>query len=195
MKQYINISRFEKDQLSEFEKLFKSLYPRLMSLGSRFLPNEIVEDFVQDVFSMYWIEREKLELNNVESYLFKSLQNKCLNYIQHKDVEKKYISSQRIAQARLDYYEHNTEEDRLLNSISTQEFKEQLEAEIEKLPIRMAEAFRLCYIEDLSHKEISKIMNISTRTVEVHIYKALERIRENINPANLLAYLISVNFF
>lgn len=166
-----------------------------MSLGSRFLPDDIVEDFVQDVFSMYWTEKEKLELENIESYLFKSLQNKCLNYIKHKDVEKKYLATQRIAQARLNYFKHNVEEDRLITSISTHEFKQRLEAELEKLPPRMAEAFRLFYFEDFSHKEISEIMNISTRTVEVHIYKALDKIRKNINPISFFVYLSIINLF
>jgi RNA polymerase sigma-70 factor (ECF subfamily) len=53
-----------------------------------------------------------------------------------------------------------------------------LEAALEKLPPKCREAFRLCYFEELSYKEIAQIMNISHRTVEVHVQKALNLLRK-----------------
>lgn len=195
MDQNLNIHKIQKGDLDEFEKLFRTLYPRLISLGIRFLPIYIVEDLVQDVFTGYWEEKENLELQKIESFFYKSLQNKCLNYIKHKQVEEKYVAIQKIAQERLNYFQQNTEESKLLRSINDQELKEQLELELEKLPKRMSEAFRLCYFEDLTHKEISDKMGISVRTVENHIYKVLEKIRGNIVSVSLLSYIFEITYF
>ena len=70
-----------------FKRLFEFLYPRMMSLACRFVDDETAKDLVQDVFVDYWEQQHTLHLTNPSSYLYKSIQNKCLNHIRHQAVE------------------------------------------------------------------------------------------------------------
>ncbi|WP_299261074.1 sigma-70 family RNA polymerase sigma factor [uncultured Aquimarina sp.] len=56
-----------------------------------------------------------------------------------------------------------------------------LENSIEQLPEKCREVFKLSRLEQKRHKEIAKILGISTKTVEVHITRALRFLKTNIS--------------
>ena len=57
---------------------------------------------------------------------------------------------------------------------------ETIELSVKKLPPKCAEAFRLCYYRNMSHKEVAAMMHISPRTVEGHIHAALTFLRSKL---------------
>ncbi|MGB3145955.1 MAG: sigma factor-like helix-turn-helix DNA-binding protein, partial [Maribacter sp.] len=64
------------------------------------------------------------------------------------------------------------------------EFEERLkivEAEIENLPDQCKRVFLMGKREGLRYKEISEILHISIKTVEVHMSKALRRLRTQLS--------------
>ena len=179
-----------------FRRFFNSLYPKLMSLACRFVNDEEAKDLVQDVFVDYWEQKHNMEVVNIYSYLYKSIQNKCLNHIKHQAVVEGYAAKVKIAQERMDYLARNTDENELFRQVSDRNLRELIEASVRKLPPKCQEAFRLCYFHEMTCKEVAERMDLSPRTVEGHIQKALVFLREDLHPLHpLLSWLLLSGFF
>jgi RNA polymerase sigma-70 factor (ECF subfamily) len=184
-----NIRRMNSESASVFKQLFESLYPKLMGLACRFVDEETAKDLVQEVFMNYW-EQQEAGIANVTSYLYKSTQNKCLNYLKHQSVVEGYAQQLSIAQARIDYLTRIADDNELFSQISNQNLLEVIESSVEKLPPKCREAFRLCYFHDMTCKEAAEVMGISPRTVEGHVQKAVVQLREDLSP--LLIWILIV---
>jgi RNA polymerase sigma-70 factor (family 1) len=176
-----NIRRISSERASVFKQLFESLYPKLMGLACRFVDEETAKDLVQEVFMNYW-EQQDTGIVNVESYLYKSTQNKCLNCLKHRSIMDGYAQQLGIAQARIDYLTRIADDNELFRQISNQNLLEIIESSVEKLPPKCGEAFRLCYFHEMTCKETAEIMGISPRTVEGHVQKAVAQLREDLKP-------------
>lgn len=180
------IYRIKLGDATVFKQLFEFLYPKLMGLACRFVDDEVAKDLVQEVFMDYWEKKQDAAIMNVASYLYKSIQNKCLNYLKHQSVVDGYTSQLKIAQARIDYLNRTTDDSELFRQISDQNLREIIESSVEKLPPKCREAFRLCYFHEMTCKEAAEVMGISPRTVEGHVQKAIIHLREDLGPLLLL---------
>ena len=191
----INIStlnQLKQGDKNAFRQFFEFLYPRLMGLACRFVDDEIAKDLVQDVFVDYWEKKQKMDIANVPSYLYKSIQNKCLNHIKHQAVVDGYTDMIKIAQARMDYLARTTDDNELFRQVSNQNLREIIETSVGKLPPKCQEAFRLCYFQEMTCKEAAEVMGVSPRTVEGHLQNAVVHLREDLRP--LLSWLIFSGF-
>ena len=191
MQQDFDIQRVKQGDAGAFRRFFDFLYPKLMSLACRFVDEEAAKDLVQDVFVDYWEQKQLLEVSNISSYLYKSVQNKCLNHIKHQAVEQGYATRVKIAQARMDYLADITDDNELFRQVSSRNIRSLIETSVEKLPPKCRAAFRLCYFQDMTCKEAAAQMGLSPRTVEGHIQKAITHLRKEIRP--LLCWLLVSN--
>lgn len=192
MQQDFDIQRVNRGDADEFRRFFECLYPRLMRIACRFVDDETAKDLVQDVFVDYWEQKHIMDVANVSSYLYKSVQNKCLNHIKHQSVEENHSVKVKIAQSRMDYLTLNIDNNEIFRQISNQNLRELIEVSVGKLPPKCQEAFRLCYFHEMTYREVSEIMGLSPRTVEGHIQKAIVHLREDLRP--LLSWLIFSGF-
>lgn len=176
----------------EFKRFFEFLYPRMMGVACRFVDDEAAKDLVQDVFVNYWEHKNNIDVANISSYLYKSVQNKCLNHIKHQAIKDSNMAKVKIAQSRMDYLVRYTDDNELFRQLSNQNLRELIEESVGKLPPKCREAFRLCYFNEMTCKETAKIMNLSPRTVEGHVQKAIVHLREDLQP--LLCLLILSGF-
>lgn len=173
-----------------FRQFFEYLYPKLMALACRFVNDEIAKDLVQEVFFDYWEQKQRVQVANVQSYLYKCLQNKCLNYIKHQSVIDGYATRVKIAEARIKYMETTSDDDGLFKQISDKNLREVIDSSVEKLPPQCRQAFRLCYFHDMTCKEAAEVMGLSPRTVEGHVQKAISLLRDVLRPFMTLLLLI-----
>lgn len=158
-----------------------------MSLACRFVDDESAKDIVQEVFATYWEQKEIIEANYIHSYLFKCVQNRCLNYLKHRMiVNEAHIS---IAEQRIESLGTDSDANDTLRNLITRDVYEVVESSVRKLPPRCAEAFRLCFFHDLPQKEVAVIMNISLRTVETHIRQAVTFLKTDLHDLLLLILL------
>lgn len=189
-----DIQRIKQGDEDAFKALFEFLYPKLMGLACRFVDNEIAKDIVQDIFVDYWEQKHITDVANVSSYLYKSVQNKCLNYIKHQTVVDGYTSKMKIAQARMDYISRTTDDNEVFRQVSNQNLRDLIEASVGKLPPKCQEAFRLCYFYEMTCREAAEVMGVSPRTVEGHLQKAVAGLREDLRPLLtvwLIGFLLS----
>lgn len=189
MEAKIDMAKVKEGDPVAFKTFFECFYPKLMALACRFVDEQVAKDLVQEVFASYWERKKVIEANNIRSFLFRWLQNDCLNYIKHQRVKDEYEARVRVAEARVEYLNSSTDENDVMTQVISRDLREIIEASVDKLPPKCAEAFRLCYFQDLSHREVAERMGISVRTVDGHVHQALTYLREDLKHLFLLVLI------
>ena len=188
MRQSYDMQNAKSGDSDTFKKIFEFYYPRIMGLACRFVDEDTAKDLVQDVFVEYWEKEQKMNIKNISSYLYKTIQNKCLNHIKHQTIVDRFSTSEKIAQARIDYLARTTDDNETFRQISYQNLLEVIEISIGKLPPKCQKAFKLCYFHEMTCKEAAEIMGISPRTVEGHVQKAIDYLKKDLRP--LLGWIL-----
>jgi len=145
---------------------------------------DIAEEVVQEVFIDYWEKKKwNQDIENLPAYLKKAVVYRSIDIIrkQKRNPEKEDLEI--IDDITIS--EELTAEDIMIS----QENYDHLKEEITKLPERTREVFMLSRFEKLSYKEISEQLEISDKTVEYHISKALKTIKEALISGVLLGFI------
>lgn len=155
--------------------IFKEHYAYLCQAIIRIIKDPYVtEDLAQDVFHDLWKRRENLQIStSIKAYLRRAGVNKTLNYIRDKKVkwddEDKLPSIAASAPSASD-------------NLETQDLQKLIDQTIDALPERCRLVFTLSRFEELSYKEIAASLDISVKTVENQMSKALKILREALDP-------------
>lgn len=156
-----------------FDFIFKEYYKNLVWFAMDFIQGQDkAEEFVQGVYVRLWEERDKIEIvTSLKAYLYKSVKNKCLDYIKHVNVKNRY--EQMVQDKASDISSEN--------AFFSFELKERIDEAIEHLPTKTKEIFKLNRFGNKKYREIAELLNISVKTVEAHIGKALSFLRKELN--------------
>jgi len=164
-----------------FEMVFKYYYSGLVVYADQIVKNTAVsEDIVQSVFMKLWETRHSLEIRSFRSYFIQCVKNRCIDYLRSQEVKNKFShqhSDLPLVEMPEDLW---TKTD--LNEIIHQA--------IDKLPPRCREIFIMSRIDNLKTAEIAEKLDLSGRTVETQISKALKILR-----VELADYLTILVFF
>ena len=165
----------------QFEKLYKSYYPKLVGYASFFLKNDEAHDVVQEVF-LDLLEKEDKKLNEstLNAYLYRAVQNKCVDIIRHKTVKDQYASEagKKLLQMEADYFYSSRNE--IEEALLSQELQEQIDIAVETLPPKGKQIFKLRFEHQKTAAEIASIMQISRSTVENHLYTSIKSLRQKL---------------
>ena len=168
------VERLKSGDSDSFSEIFSTYYRDLVFFAFSFihkLPD--AEDIVQDTFAKLWEDRKKLDVTvSLKSLLLKTIQNKCIDWHRHKTHVNNH-SIYIIDNSPL--YEYDTD-----NYVLRSELEGRIEKAIANLPEKVKEAFEMNRFEGLKYQEIATKLNVSTRTVEVRISKALELLRKSL---------------
>lgn len=162
---------------ASLEKLFNEEYVNLCSCFEykfRFSHDE-AKDAVHAGFVKLWESREALNsYASVKMYLFKIISNICLDLLKHKNVREKHKNYiiKSTAPASLDSAFENLHAKQLILDI---------EDALAHMPDQMRTVFRLSRYEGLKYAEIAAELNISIKTVETQMSRALVRLRKNLS--------------
>ena len=182
------LEALQKGEEKAFVYLFDRYYEGLLNYAGRIVrETELAHDLVQETFCKLYEDHLNIHLS-VKSYLYKSVYNSCLNEIKYQKVVNNYADRE-----LLDFYFSEivqTPEAEL--ALQNEDIRKALEEAINKLPERCREVFVLSKVEELSNKEIAEKLNISVKTVEVQMTKALSRLRKELEW--LLSLIFFVNF-
>jgi len=180
------IVRLKAGDQTAFELLFHFYYPGLVMYSAQFTTDRIeAEEIVQDFFVRFWQKHQQILLtDSLKSYLFLSVKNGCLNYLKHKKVEEKYIRQMAELSSRHLAYDP----DLYLAS----ELQEKVKNAIDLLPEKCREIFIMSRIQGLKNEEIATNLNISKRTVETQISKALKVLRVELKDYIGLMILLGI---
>lgn len=165
------------DDQKSFEELFHRCYQRLVRFAVEYVhAHEPAEEIVSDIFLKLWAGRETYrEVLHIEKYLFTAVRNQSLNYLRQ-------FSTYRVI---------NTDNPEQLDLVNTHdpykasEWKEllaMLDEAVESLPPRRRKIFRLIREEGFKAREVAEIMNLSPRTVETQLFKAVKTLHIVLQP-------------
>lgn len=165
----INLQQGDK---KSFSYIFSKYYKDLVHFAFTFSKDtDTAEEIVQDVFVKFWDNRHFIHVSSsVKSYLLKATQNKCLDWLRHQKIKEEYL---KIAPYITPLSENNTD-----NYLLLSELQSNLDKALNSLPEEIAEAFRLSRFVDLKYSQIARKQNVSVRTVEVRISRALQLLRD-----------------
>lgn len=154
-----------------FEFLYNKYYGVMyLHAYNKLRDRETAKDIVQDIFAGIWQKKEDLDIKaGLSSYLYASIRNKVIDYISKEKSKINYLDSLADYQER-DY----STTDHLLREKMLQQ---QIENVLEQLPPRLREVFELSRKQHLSHKEISKKLNLSEQSVRTYIKDVLRILR------------------
>lgn len=156
-----------------YEQVFVGYYELLCRYAYTVVRDkDEAEEVVQNLFYNVWRKREELSVqSSVKSYLYRAVRNDCLNRIKHNKVRSSYAAD----------YRHVAEvSGNGLEGLEAKELASRINLAIETLPTQCATVFKLSRFEQLSYAEIAGKLDISIKTVEVHMGKALKRLREQL---------------
>jgi len=160
--------------ITAFEMYFKAYYQPLCNYAYTFLHDrEEAEEIVQNTFLSVWEKRTSLHIRtSAKSYLYAMVRNACLNILKHEKIKQKHAGEE-IALAAPGY-------DAVSHSIETAELENRIVVAMEKLPDQCGLVFKLSRFEELKYSEIAEQLQISVKTVENHMGKALRIMREEL---------------
>lgn len=181
-------SRIKIGDEQAFELLFRKYYIRLCCFANKFLNEpEEARDVVQQVFTKIWEGRQDIDPEvSLNAYLFKITQNICINKLRRNKVESKYAEIYKLV-----YIEHR--EISPYESLMSDELEKNISNAVAKIPPRCKRVFELSRIEGLKYIEIAAVLNISIKTVETQMSKALQILRLELREyMKVLLFLISL---
>lgn len=175
---------------SEFEKLFKSQFKELCFFAQLYIKDiDTAKEIVQEVFISLWEKRDSIEEGkSIITYLKSSIANKSINYLRdNKKFDKEILRFENL------YPEAG-------NSVSdilvVDELRILIDDAINELPDKCKEIFLLNRFGNLKYKEISIKLDITLKTVEGQMAKALQHMRNKlIHYIGILIIMINLKNF
>jgi RNA polymerase sigma-70 factor (ECF subfamily) len=158
-----------------FDHLFTHYYNYMCHAVYRIIPdNAFVEDVVQEVFYEMWKKRDNIKIHtSLKAYLRRASVNKSLNHIRDRKIN---FNS-------LEEVEHKGSGWAMANQLmEAKELAEKIDLAIDQLPEKCRIIFAMSRFEEMSYREISEALNISIKTVENQISKALRHMRVALQP-------------
>ena len=163
----------------DVESLFKTHYTEMYHLALTLLFDEAEsKDVVSEVFSNLLSGRTIVRTDNARAFLLASVRHRCLNVLQHKQVQERFV---RLL----------TEESDALVCKDTVEEQMQMEELMrylqDCLPPMSIEIFRLRYLQEMTCQEVAEALNVSRQTVHAHLRQTMEKTRKYFATRNTAA--------
>ena len=157
-----------------FETIFKNYYERLCNYANTIMNNiDEAEEMVQSTFLNLWEKHEDIEIHtSIKSYLYRAVHNHCLNRVKHYKVRQEHSKELK--------YQSEDGIDSTSQELIGTELEKQIALAIDSLPPQCSKVFKLSRFENLTYAEIAEQLNLSVKTVDNHLGKALKILREKL---------------
>lgn len=155
-----------------FEVVYKNHFDALYRYAYSILRDEYQsEEMVQNVFLKIWEKKDELAIQtSLKAYLFRSVYNACLNWIQHQKVKQQY-------ETHTTHVMNNVKPENPIQVSQYKSLQEALHKAMDELPEQCRTVFQMSRFGELKYREIASELNISEKTVENHMSKALKLLR------------------
>ena len=172
------LKRLKENDEEAVRWLFSTYFSSLVGVAHRIVQDQdMAKDIVQDVFVRLWSHRDTLRItSSLQSYLKRSVVNKAIDYKRRfYDKNKEALDDQKER-----FYHINHAEDRL----SEEDTRQQINHAINTLPERCRLVFILSRHEALTYAQIAEKLDISIKTVENQMTKALKILRQALSSVH-----------
>ena len=165
------ISGLQQQNKVIFDLVFTYYYSGLCAYANQILKDmQASEDLVQDFFVKIWHQADKIQINcSLKSYFFSSIKNRAFDILKHEKIKTQYVNLN-------DGCQESVTPDEIWE-FTQGELEELIEKALQQVPPRAREIFELSRFKGVANEEIARQLNISKRTVEVQISRALQVLR------------------
>jgi RNA polymerase sigma-70 factor, ECF subfamily len=133
------------------------------------------EEIVEQLFYTIWKNHKELPLlRSLNAYLYGAVRNQSLQYLSHKNIQQTFAKKSKAGN-ELEIHEIDPQKQMEIN-----ELESLVNATIDELPERRRVIFRMHRFEGVKYDEIASQLQISVKTVEAEMTKALKAMREQI---------------
>lgn len=155
-----------------FELIFNKYYKSLLRFAEHHVfSQDTANDIVQETFLRLWEKAPRLHINtSLKAYLFRSVRNRCLDYLRHIQVQDKY--KQQLIEAQI--YSRATEVD------IDRETDRKINEAIQSLPDQCKKILQLSFFEGKKYDEIARQLDISINTVKTQVSRAYKHLRKTL---------------
>ena len=160
----------------EFNQIFQLYYEELCRIVFPVVKDQdIAEDVVQDVFVKIWIRRDELEIKTtIKAYLYKAVVFRALDHIRKQKNTTKVNDELKIISPQ----SHNN----IDAVVQEKELVVAINEGLDKMSENMRAIFQLSRFSGLKNREIAEQLDISIKTVESNMAKALKLLHEHLKP-------------
>ena len=160
--------------ITAFEMIFKTYYQPLCNYAYSFVHDrDEAEEIVQATFLSVWEKKDNLAIRTgLKPYLYAMVRNASLNVLKHEKIKQQH------ATVELAVAERSSES--VARTVIASELEERIYKALNKLPEQCRLVFKLSRFEELKYAEIAEQLNISVKTVENQMGKALKIMREQL---------------
>lgn len=168
----------------EFNDLFNLHYEELCRIVMPIVQDKAVaEDIVQDIFVKLWIRRDELEINTtIKGYLYKSAVYRALDHL------RKIKNTNKVNEELR--YSANNQHNNTDEKIREKEVAEAINKGMDQMSDNMKIIFQLSRFSGLKNREIAEELNISIKTVESNMGKALKIMHVYLAPFIKQTYIL-----
>lgn len=160
------------DDASAFKMLYDRYWESLYLRACKRVDKDEAKDMVQEVMTTLWRRRKEIftqEDGNIGRYLHTAVKYRVISYYAYA-----------AGEVRNDNLFEMLESNALVHTVEAKELSELLEKEINRLPARMQQIFRMSREDDFSIADIARQLNLSEQTIKNQLTEALKRIRESV---------------
>jgi len=167
-------NELKEGDITAFEMFFKTYYQPLCNYAYTFIQDrDEAEEIVQSAFLSVWEKRDTLDIKtSLKSYLYTMVRNTSLNVIKHEKIKQKYVGEAMAIEDR--------SHEGVTQAVLSSELEDRIQMAMEVLPEQCRLVFKLSRFEELKYAEIAEQLDISIKTVENHMGKALKIMREQL---------------
>lgn len=163
------------DKVVRFRAFFNKNFPKVKTFAWQLLKSEEdAEDIAQDIFVKLWEHPDLwISRGKMDSYLYTVVRNHIYNFLKHRMVEFDYLE---VAAEKMKILEQQLPKPD--DELQVHELELMAQMILEQMPEQRRRVFLMSREEGLTNQEIAVRLNISVRTVEQHIYKALQELKK-----------------
>lgn len=168
-----------------FKQLFHFYYEPLCRYATGIIKSpDDAEEIVQQVFLRIWERRSELNITvSFKAYLYRSVHNASLNHKQRSKDNLRFDDVQlRVVHAA-----------EAVHDMDVKMLEKEIGKALDALPGQCRKVFELSRFEELKYREIAELLDISVKTVENQMGKALRIMRERLS-AYLPLFLITTSY-
>jgi RNA polymerase sigma-70 factor (family 1) len=180
------IFQFRRGSSHAYTAIYNLMAPSIYYFARRLVEDkEAAEDITADTFiKLYQMSPNFNSLPNIRAFLFVTTRNACLNYLRNLKVKNQRTSD-------LLYLLSNGQEKTFPEDEYRVELLQHIYDEIENLPTKCKQVFKLAYLEGLKNDEIAKLLHINNQSVKNQKTRALKILRLALSGKALLALLLT----
>lgn len=165
------VRRFREGDILAFEWLYRQYAKEMMDVAAgKLISLEEARDIIHDLLVELWGKRAQLHIEqSLRAYLMKAVRFRVIDHLRRHMLHENYLAAVETSDNDVDNSTGNT--------LIYKDLDNAVSAELDRLPPRAREIYRLSRQQHMSVNEIASTLNISNQTVKNQLTMVLKQLR------------------